>query len=813
MAFLPSIKPSQETHHEDSDRPPSPVGALGVLEGCIRRVRFHQPEEGAFILEIDATQAPSVPQALAQSMSRHVVVKGAARLMQGIGKDDLERRWKTCPLQFHGVWGVDPRHGLQFEAHLTQPARLDRLANLLAYIKSGHLPHVGPRIAERMVARWGEQLLEVLNGDPALLAEVPGLTAARAAKIQAAWQAQRAWFDLVSFLGVNGLSERKTMQAATALNADGLEARIRADPYILMDVEGIGFQTADRVAINLGWGFDSPERITAIVLHLLTEAVQREGHTVLPIEVLRKKASALAGLDAGRVDECLLRLQQDRRIDLVQTRAADQTAPTLWVGPRRLMDQETAIATLLADRLRLDSHAFQPGSLSRARAILEEPQRNLDASQQAAAQVLLQHRVAVLTGGPGTGKTTTLRALSAVWDAWGKTVVWAAPTGKAAQRMTEAIGAPASTMHRLLKWGRPELETRDLQLAGDVFVVDEASMVDVPLLARWLRALPSTAQVILVGDADQLPPVGPGNTFRDIIRSGTVPVARLTEVHRTRAGSLINLAAKDIRENRIPRLPSSPWEADASLIDSPDNTALAATVMSLLRALRQRGVPVHDLAVLTAQNEGEVGIQGLNAAIRDLLNPPPDGPPDPPEDDPFEEVFGASPETDAPVRPPPTLFPLPFRTGDRVIQTRNNNELGWYNGETGTVTAVTDRDLAVRLDSGSEVRVTREESRTLRWGYAMTIHKSQGSEWPVVILVCSHSHHHTINRDLLYTGFTRGRQQVVVVGQARAWHAGIKKISTAARTTLLAGHLRRAVRRAPAPPVDKTTTAPHPERG
>jgi len=759
-----SLRPSRNQNSQEMGDEVFAAGSApslsAVVVGRPVRFRFRDPETGRFLLEVsvddDGTQCPAPPPG--HTVPRRLVVSGDAQMFIGESAPDCS---EALRLRFEGEWQVDPKYGLQFSAYLTRPEAAQRADAMLAYLRAIRLPHVGATMAATLVARFGDELKDILSNQTERLQEVKGITAARAQKIHEAWMNQQRWFELVSFFASYGLTERKAMQALRDLGEAQLEARLREDPYLLMDVDGVGFATADRMAMAMGWSHDSPQRLAAILMHILAEAAQREGHTALPTHEWQRRAAPLLRVDAARADAAAEALAASKRVTLFWS--GEGAARTLLVGLSRLVGQERFIARTVSSRLLRPA----PALARDIEDILEDPSRRLDDSQRRAARCLANAPMAIMTGGPGSGKTTTLRALAAIWEHQHRQVVWAAPTGKAAQRMSEAIGAPASTMHRLLKWSRDDTDV-EVTMEGDVFVVDEASMVGVGLLARWLAAIPESASVILVGDADQVLPVDPGNTFRDLIDSGQVPVARLEGQHRTGVDMLLE-TARGIRQGTPPHLPLEPWSAGAAFIPVATDEALVASVVSMVRSLRQRGIGDEQQVVLTSQNDTPVGVHALNAVLREMWNPEP-------AVEELPDAWGDTGDLEATVEVPTAGTTLArFRVGDRVLQTKNNRDLGWYNGELGRVLEVTSRQLRVRLDTGQEVDVPAPAARSLQWGYAMTMHKAQGSEWDSVIVVCANRHAFTLRRRLLYTGWTRGRNRAIVVGNPATWHQAIRR--------------------------------------
>lgn len=766
--------------------------ALTTIQLVVRRMRFKNPETGLFIAEgVPGSSHVELPPQLAAAY-RHAVGPGKPIVIKGVSPSLMADDPVGTTLSCRGHWVVNDTYGLQFDVVYVQDTIPTTPDALRKYLGSGRLKGIGPVTANEMVERWGVDALRILDTEPLRLLEITGLTPSKVAAITETWKAKRAFYGLVSFLGEHGLGESKALKIQECLGEEQLEHRIRENPYVLTEVEGIGFKTADAVARSLGFEPSSPVRINAALQHILNERIQKDGHTAVPsAEWINQAASELLRPreEVQRYCQELINTGKVLLRHLTVVRKEQRNGGEEWVSgvqecvsPMRVARQENEIAKGIA---RLAHFFVSPGAQERETALqaLESTERNLDPSQKAAAWTALTSPVSVITGGPGTGKTTTLRTIVEVLLEQGERVVLAAPTGRAAKRMAEAIGQEAKTMHRCLKYtpakgfdhhsGKP--------LVGSVFVVDETSMVDTAMGAAWLNALPSGARLILVGDADQLPSVGPGDVLRSLVDSKAltdskaVTVARLTKVHRQVEGSGIAWNARRILEGHPPSFDGDPWVHDFAFLKAEDNAGIQAHLLRLIDGYLQRGIKPQDIQVLSPQRTGEVGVDALNHLLRWSLNP------------------------EKPVPMDPEETPR-FLIGERVLQTKNNYDLEVFNGDLGTVVAIRDDEsMDVEMEDGRTVVYDKLAAKNLQLGYAMTVHKSQGGERPVVLMVCSASHTYMLNRNLLYTGITRGRNHVVMVGSARTAMLAARKRDELVRVTGLGCEFERVFKARPAP--------------
>ncbi len=668
-----------------------------------------------------------------------------------------------------GRRNVHPRYGPTFEAVLYEQVAPTTVAGVTAFLTSDRFAHVPPAAVERIVLAFGAATAAAVESGPARLVAEAGLAPEEAAAVHDAWVAGQALARLVRLVGAAGWPMDAVRSAHARFGPDVVDVA-REDPYALLAAERVRFSHADALAAHLGIPPDDPRRLAAGSVAAVATA-RRDGHQHLP----RGEAVAAAAR-LLRVDALLTAEGADRAVASGALVVEDADGePTLWL-PSSHAD-EVALTVGLARLLAGTPPAVHRTPDAGPTGPAGPDGVVLTADQAAAVSTCLTAGVSVLTGGPGTGKSTTVRALVARLEAAGLEVALCAPTGRAAKRLEELTGRVATTVHRLLE-ARPDEDGgfrfrfgAAERLPLDAVVVDEASMLDTWLAARLVAAVPDRARLVLVGDADQLPSVGPGDVLRDVVRSGVVPVAELREVHRQAADSRIVALARAVLTGEVP--PLSGVDGEVYVAEEPSSTALVARVVRAVaeRAPELFGVGVEDVQVLAPVYRGPTGVDALNAALKEALNP-----------------GGGRPAVGG------------FHPGDRVMQTRNDAELDVANGDVGTVVDVDPRAGAVRVGwPRGEVVHPRDRVRDLVPAWAVTVHKAQGGEWPVVVLVLDPAHRGMLWRALAYTAVTRATRALVLVGRAEALRAAARATGPGARRTGLAHRLAEAAVRAATP--------------
>ncbi|HEX3173681.1 MAG TPA: AAA family ATPase [Solirubrobacterales bacterium] len=649
-----------------------------------------------------------------------------------------------------GDWQTHARYGRQLKARGALPLDPADRKGRIAYLTS--LRHIGPARAERLVDEHGEGVLGAIAADPVgVFAALRGVSADQAAAATESWHASRAVRDLHVQLAPHGLAH-----LAAPIHARFGERSMNVlheDPYRLTEVAGVGFARADRIALAADVPPESPRRAQAAAVYTLGEAEQR-GHSFLPLAELARRTAQLIGLapDLDVVATARGLLLEEERVYRELTHAS-----------------EVAVAETLAARASAAPHLDHDPGESPPQG--EDEERRLTDEQWAAVRSAFAARVSVLTGGPGVGKTACTQAIVAEADRARISIALCAPTGRAARRLAEATGHEAHTIHRLLEWmpGREPAFNRGRPLPADLVVVDEASMLNLRLIEVLLGGLAESTHVVFVGDADQLPPIGAGKPFEDLIAAGVAPVVRLTQIFRQAARSMITTAAHEINHGRSPHLePEGDQERDFFFIrrPSPERALEAVVEVVAERAPASFGVdPIRGVQVLAPMYRGAIGIDALNECLQARLNA--DGRP----------AVGDR-----------------FRVGDRLIQTRNSHELGLMNG---SIVFLREDDpdgeeIRVDTDEGGALTIPYGETANLRLAYAISVHKAQGCEVPVVVAVCHRSHARMLSRPLIYTAITRARSNCVLIGDPAALAMAVQRDDSGTRHSALAERLRDA---------------------
>ena len=699
----------------------------------VERITFQNPENGYSVLKVN--------------------VKGYDDLVTLVG--NLLDAVVGSVLLVDGEWKVDSRYGSQFVAEKWEETMPATVYGIEKYLGSGLIKGVGPKFAQAIVSRFGLETIEVIEDHIERLHEIPGIGAKRVERIHESWERQKDIKNVMLFLQGHGVSTAFAAKIYKTYGKDSIE-KVQDNPYCLADdIWGIGFKTADTIAEKMGFCKEDPRRCRSGILYTLSQ-LSEDGHVFAQRVQLVRTAMELLGAGEEPILSALDELSRSEELTLEDDaiyltpfwHAECGTARRL-----RMLMETPAQDTLFASEPDIAAISRRTG--------VEYDEVQADAIRQAVAS-----KVMVLTGGPGTGKTTTTQGIIAALGVMGLKILLAAPTGRAAKRMSEATGMEARTLHRLLECKPPEGYQRNEEnpVEGDVLIVDECSMIDILLMNSLLKALPPTMRLIMVGDIDQLPSVGPGNVLRDIIDSGCVPVVRLTRIFRQAQTSRIIMNAHRINRGEFPDIRNG-RDSDFFFIPMEDPEAVAQEVVNLVKNRLPKGyhVPYDSIQVLTPMQKGVVGAASLNTELQKALNT-------------SEEGLHRSGYV--------------FRLGDRVMQIRNNYDKEVFNGDIGTVEKVSqeDRSLTVRYDDRSVVYdVSELDEITL--AYATTIHKSQGSEYPVVVMPVLMTHYVMLQRNLIYTGITRARKVCVLVGTAKALAYAVRNLTVYKRNTRLRDRL------------------------
>ncbi|WP_231511322.1 SF1B family DNA helicase RecD2 [Chondromyces apiculatus] len=665
-----------------------------------------------------------------------------------------------------GKYERDSKHGEQLRVETLLPIAPTTIQGLERYLGSGMVPGIGPAFAQRIVAVFGAETLEVLDRSPERLSEVPGIGVKRIQAVAKAWAEHRAVGAIMIFLQAHGASPSLASRIYKRFGPKAIEVVSRAPYRLALDVWGVGFKTADRLARSIGFREDSPERAQAGVLQMLSDLSTR-GHVYTERAELAALAAGMLERQPSEAEDAIDALTQSRHVR-VETLASGEVA----VYPRELHEAEVRLAHRLQALLRtevLGGDRLVAAAGEAIAAFEAQAKVALAPAQREAIALAARSKVMVITGGPGVGKTTIVRAVLSCLDRAAVRTRLAAPTGRAAKRMSESTGKEAVTLHRLLEFDPKQRKfnrNKERPIDAGALVVDEASMLDLTLADALLQAVPKGARLILVGDVDQLPSVGAGAVLRDVIRSGEIPTARLTQIFRQAEGSLIVQNAHRIHDGEKPEGAEGPG-GEFYVIERRDADNAAKAILDLVtrRIPRSFGLdPRRDVQVLTPMHKGEAGAMALNVALQTALNP--DGP--------------------SVTRGQKTL-----RLGDKVMQLRNDYDREVYNGDVGFIVDVNaeDRHLRVRFDE-REVDYEEGDLDELTLAYATSIHKSQGSEYPAVIVPVLTQHFVMLSRNLIYTAVTRGKRLVVLVADPRAVSLALAETRREDRRTHLAERLR-----------------------
>lgn len=707
------------------------------LSGSVERVTFHSEETGFCVLRVK--------------------VKGHRELVTVIGSAA-----SITPGEFVeclGAWHNDKTHGLQFKATLLKVVPPTTLEGIEKYLGSGMVKGIGPHFAKVLVKAFKEEVFDVIETAPDRLRDLPGIGPKRIEKITSAWAEQKAIREIMVFLQSHGVGTGRAVRIYKTYGDESI-AKVTENPYRLaLDIHGIGFKTADLIAQKLGIAPDSLIRAQAGIRHVLQE-FSGDGHCAALQENLLKEAEKLLEIDIPILEEAISEEIAAENLVLEEI----DGMPCLFLTP--LQRAEVGLASSI--RRILDGIPPWP-SIEHNKAIPWVEQKTgleLSPSQKEAITLAVTSKALIITGGPGVGKTTLVNSILLILQARHLRVTLCAPTGRAAKRLTESTGLEAKTIHRLLEFDPRTFgfkRNKVNPLETDLLVIDESSMVDVVLMNRLLAAVPDNAAMMIVGDVDQLPSVGPGSVLSDLIESGAIPTVRLTEIFRQAASSRIIVNAHRINKGQMPLNAEGADLTDFYFIpsDTPEDIHVKLVQVVTERIPKRFHLdPIKDIQVLTPMNRGGLGSHSLNAELQAKLN------------------SGSEPKV--------TRFGTTFSPGDKVIQTVNNYDKEVFNGDIGRILSIDSKESTVLIEyDGREVSYDFNELDEVQLAYATSIHKSQGSEYPAVVIPLAMQHFTLLERNLVYTGVTRGKKLVIIIGQPKALAMAVKNKRATKRITRL----------------------------
>jgi exodeoxyribonuclease V alpha subunit len=717
-----------------------------IIEGHLEHITYHNKENNYTVARLS----------LGQSRNPVTIIGHMAGVSPGQS------------LKVAGNWQTHPRYGQQFKVQsydVTIPATVD---GILKYLESGAIKGIGPSMAARLVTAFGDQTFEVIETDPEQLTEIEGIGETKAEMIRIAWQDHHGIRGLMQFL--------QDMQVQTSLcakiyNEYGPDAVdiLRTEPYQLADdLPGVGFLVADTIARNLGLEKAEPDRVRAAILHLIFNLTD-DGHTFAEEENLIARCENLFQVDRDTIHTAIDELVAENLI-VAETLDADTQTRALYLKELHLA--EAGLANRLKALLSVPVPSVEIDSEQIAAEVQKKLAINLSTEQLDVLEQIFSHRISIITGGPGTGKTTLLRSITTMFEALGKRVKLAAPTGRAARRLAEVTRRKAKTIHRLLGYNFTDgqfIRNQDTPLDADALIVDEASMVDTVLMFNFLKAVPASAVLVLVGDVFQLPSVGPGNVLADIIQSDCMPVFYLKKIFRQDRESPIVMNAHRVRAGETPEFEPSEridGHSEFYFLEQNEPQQVVSTIVQLCRQElpRQFGIdPVNDLQVLTPMHKGLVGTINLNHVLQDALNPNPV----------LQESIGSK-----------------FKINDKVMHLKNNYQKDVYNGDIGTVCQIDKKSGQLSVDYyGRTVEYDASDLDEITVAYAISVHKSQGSEYPAVIIPLLTQHYIMLQRNLLYTAMTRGKKLVILIGTQKALSVALNNDKPQQRLSRLAERL------------------------
>ena len=727
------------------------TNSLSKIQGQIERITFANEENGFTIARLKTKGEKDL-----------VTVVGS---LPGINPGEV--------LELLGEWSNHPKFGQQFKVVKFKSVMPATAAGIEKYLGSGLIKGIGPIMASRLVNKFGVDTLEIIDTNPERLEEVEGIGEKRVQMIRNAWDAQKEIREVMVFLQGHGVSSTYSAKIYKQYGQGSIKV-VQENPYRLAaDIFGIGFKTADKIAGNLGIDRNSEIRAEAGILYVLHELAD-DGHVYYPYEPLIEACQKILEVDKEIIIKALAKLFEERKIVLEDLNdLKEEFTPNnkgVYLTGYHVAEQNIA--------LKLKILLNSPSNLRQIDEdkALEWVQTRLDIQltekQKEGVKTAIKQKVMVLTGGPGTGKTTIIKAILEIYQRLTPKIVMGAPTGRAAKRMSEATGWEAKTLHRVLEWSPKEMGLKkdgDHPLDADVVIVDEASMIDNLLMHHFLKAVPKGSVLVLVGDVNQLPSVGAGNVLKDIIASGLVPVVELNEIFRQAMGSLIITNAHRINQGEFPRIPDPKEETlqDFYFIQKEKPEDVLATILDLVTnriPSRFKINPIDGIQVLTPMHRGVIGAENLNKVLQEALNK--------------------------------SQVELPrggriYKLGDKVMQIKNDYDREVFNGDIGRITRIDPEEQEVTVEfDGRQVEYDFSDLNELLLAYAVSVHKSQGSEYPVVVIPVHISHYMLLQRNLLYTGVTRARKLVIIVGTKKALSIGIRNNKIQKRFTGLCQKLK-----------------------
>ncbi len=731
-----------------------------TVKGQIDRVTFHNPDNGYTVARLESENSGDI-----------ITVVG-----------NMPSPEPGQVISFTGKWVIHSRYGEQFEFSEYSYEVPATKESIRKYLGSGLIPGIGPVMADRIVSEFGEEALDIIDEDPDKLLQVEGIGKKRLQQIKDSWQDQKEIREIMMFLLSKGISPTYAARIYENYGHDAVR-KVKENPYRLArDIWGIGFKKVDSIARNIGIDHNDEARIGAGIRYVLNQAMD-SGHVFLPGSELVDEAQNFLEVSAERVKEIIDKMRVSEEI-IVEKAGSNDSFTAIYLPS--FYYSETGVAESMLQMKNFPAPRFSPDLDDLIAEAEKKLSLTLSNEQHRAVKKAVKDRVLIITGGPGTGKTTIIKAMLEVFSQLGLRVRLAAPTGRAAKKMEQSSGQEALTIHRLLEFNFHEggfQRDSSNQLEGDVFIIDEASMLDTVLMHNLLKAVPQEAGLVLVGDVNQLPPVGAGYVFRDLLDSGELPVARLTKIFRQARESLIVVNSHRINNGQMPVMGSQNNENDLKDFYFIEEDRKEKVRNLILKVVGERIPgrfqldPISDVQVLSPMHRGELGVEALNTDLKDLLN--------------SEDKVG---EAQKEGRDRIQWRGSEFKVNDKVMQVKNNYELEVFNGDIGRVVSLNRENNQVMVKySGRRVIYSESDLDELQLAYAITVHKSQGSEYPAVVLPVSTQHYIMLQRKLIYTALTRARDLAVMIGSKKALGIAVNNNRDEERYSLLAERLQKKI--------------------